>query len=540
MYCTALVSSRRCFLPSFRSFSSSIRIVHVTDSEGTASLKHSLSLSPSSSVYYHPDRGLQFRTSHSSVRSHSGSSSNSFIHFIYGGDATDRGPNDLETLQLLVDFKQKYPNQVHLLVGNRDIKMTRLPIELHPHLIKERIKTTKSPYWIKPSSLLPIDLIKEQMIHQSIHNTTIDDYMKLLSIEQCQILYLQWMLKYTMGSPEAWNYRMKEIIHSHNSTHHQTIQHVTLQSFLSATNPIHDGIQAKYLRMGQVAVQIPHTGVLAVHGAITEQNIGLIPGVGPLNEKNENNACITPHDVIPCASPPLLTDWIKQLNLWYEKQLEHWHKDIQKHHSHPILSPIGLDSLNRAVLPVENRPKFPMTADYLTDKRGFQNIPNTVSNYLKSNGISLLLTGHQPIGDYPAVLRSDAVRLPSESPTPGLLFLNGDTSYGGFGRSDFSMTNPRGPVAHLTEIEVFKPGTMEVHVNGIISDGSTVNQTWRIENGNIVGDPFIGRVVKGHELVQCRLENANYRLAHQKEHKIHYREVDEKEVQALVMEAGGH
>jgi len=42
-------------------------------------------------------------------------------HFVYGGDAADKGPGTLRFLEALVRLKKKYPGRVHLLFGNGDV-----------------------------------------------------------------------------------------------------------------------------------------------------------------------------------------------------------------------------------------------------------------------------------------------------------------------------------------------------------------------------------------------------------------------------------
>ncbi|CAJ1453795.1 unnamed protein product, partial [Effrenium voratum] len=55
---------------------------------------------------------------------------NSSDTFVFGGDVFDKGTGDLRIAQQLVHFKQRYPERVHLLAGNRDVNKLRLPAEL--------------------------------------------------------------------------------------------------------------------------------------------------------------------------------------------------------------------------------------------------------------------------------------------------------------------------------------------------------------------------------------------------------------------------
>lgn len=51
-------------------------------------------------------------------------------HFIHGGDVCDRWAGDLRIISDLLAFKKKYPENVHFLLGNRDVNKLRLPVAL--------------------------------------------------------------------------------------------------------------------------------------------------------------------------------------------------------------------------------------------------------------------------------------------------------------------------------------------------------------------------------------------------------------------------
>lgn len=67
-------------------------------------------------------------------------------YFIYGGDVCDRGVGDLRILQDLVSLKKRYPERVHLILGNRDINKMRLLTELQPESYSQPGET----YWTGP------------------------------------------------------------------------------------------------------------------------------------------------------------------------------------------------------------------------------------------------------------------------------------------------------------------------------------------------------------------------------------------------------
>ena len=74
-------------------------------------------------------------------------------HFVFGGDVVDRGPGDLRVLSDLVNLRRSYPDRVHFIMGNRDINKMRIPIELHPSIIKIPPKV----FWLKENELCAAD-----------------------------------------------------------------------------------------------------------------------------------------------------------------------------------------------------------------------------------------------------------------------------------------------------------------------------------------------------------------------------------------------
>jgi hypothetical protein len=49
---------------------------------------------------------------------------------VFGGDLFDKGKHDIRLANLICDLKEKYPDRVWLLMGNRDINKMRLSSEM--------------------------------------------------------------------------------------------------------------------------------------------------------------------------------------------------------------------------------------------------------------------------------------------------------------------------------------------------------------------------------------------------------------------------
>ena len=51
-------------------------------------------------------------------------------HLVFGGDVVDRGGEDLKVLDIVLGLKEKYPDNVHLVMGNRDANKMRIGQEV--------------------------------------------------------------------------------------------------------------------------------------------------------------------------------------------------------------------------------------------------------------------------------------------------------------------------------------------------------------------------------------------------------------------------
>ena len=96
---------------------------------------------------------------------------------VFGGDMCDRGSGDVRVVQDIVKLKEKYPNRVHVILGNRDINKMRLTVELS----KKALQSPPDVYWNK-------DVLASQV------NQKASDRLK-------------WILLRTMGAPIAFESR---------------------------------------------------------------------------------------------------------------------------------------------------------------------------------------------------------------------------------------------------------------------------------------------------------------------------------------------
>lgn len=278
--------------------------------------------------------------------------------FVFGGDAVDRGPHSRRLVAALLDAKRRQPDRVVLIAGNRDINKLRLARELHG----------------LPPRMIPDDLRRGP-----------------------RGPLLRWILEKTMGAAQAFEHRRAELV----ATGQPSDDEAVATSF--ADDVAEGGPLAAYLAECQLGVLVPAADggqTLVVHGAVTPENLGVVPG----------EARATPDDV---------PGWIERLNRFYTSQLQLFLGASPKERLgdrpawRPIVdyqAPILGTQQNQASV-IYGRP---------TDARGNPHLPGPdVVRRLKAAGVRRVLVGHTPAGDCPALIRA-----------PGLTLVMADNSYG--------------------------------------------------------------------------------------------------------------
>ena len=130
-------------------------------------------------------------------------------HFVYGGDTVDKGPGDIRLVRALVSLKKRYPDRVHLLVGNRDLNKLRLLSELSESDMKRDLDCIPKPFWERDAKSL-----KEYLLEVQLNtNGAAGDSGTAKSLDECnnRAERLRYMLKHTMGCPETFEFRREEI-----------------------------------------------------------------------------------------------------------------------------------------------------------------------------------------------------------------------------------------------------------------------------------------------------------------------------------------
>jgi hypothetical protein len=289
---------------------------------------------------------------------------------VYGGDTIDRGPASVRMVRALVRAAQEKPDRVVLLAGNRDINKLRLPRELGPH----------------PPDGAPGPLPDR----------------------------LRWILARTMGAGQAFAHRAAELGEEDDAV---------VRSFLDDVAPP-DGPLLTYLRLARLGWR--WRDVLFLHGAVTEDNLGVVPGAPPSDSVDQ---------------------WLVALNAFLANQIRSYIQD-----------PTGADHrpLVRYQAPVPGTRANPGSVVYgrPVDASGNPLLPPaTLRRRLMSEGVRRVVVGHTPTGDTPSFVHED-----------GFTLFLGDTSYSPLERGARIELGPEDAVIVGAALVDGVPGPVEVRI----------------------------------------------------------------------------
>jgi len=392
-------------------------------------------------------------------------------YVVFGGDAPDKGPGDLRIVRLLVLLQRANPERVFLLVGNRDSNKLRLAAELADGEIhdKDPVSYLDSVSW---------EGRKQQLA----------DFLSENGLQRTQFNALRWTLEKTMGARMAIQNRRSELQVLGKPSTDADI----LRSFRDLVDPqAAEPWQLWYLQAAQVMVVIGDC--LFVHGALRSRGLLLVPAEDCRDGKSEGQP---PPLRLPESTT--LEEWAAELNQWKARQLR-WFEAF------PRFVHDG-DSRWRGGMPL----MMPSLVGCRVMIDGFLQGGNCaalepdVAEYLSRHGIRRIFTGHQPVGQSPAVMR-----------TGDIVVMAVDTSFSN-PQAAATSANPadcRGCAVSTVTIEA-----KSTQVSGILSDGTEHGFCLPLDEeacpdamyiGHSFADGSWGRTMVDGQVQTCRGEGFN-------------------------------
>ena len=414
--------------------------------------------------------------------------------FIFGGDTQDRGIGDIRFVNILLKFKDEYPDRVEFIIGNRDANKIRFYSELSEKITKTNkylSKYDKFPYWVDE---------KERI--------SIREYLEKNNYEINIVNRLKYILEYTMGSSGSFEKRRVELAILLNKNAKLISDEDIVNSFLNSVSPrpvnvknSNDNYLLKYLKYGKISYIFGEH--IFIHGAINKNNIGYVPSTqkDPKKQKIIDDVKL----------------WVYGLNNWFNKELNEYILDpeyggiTKKRKGYKIID-YSVPSNNRTVV----------YADNLKNGNG-QYINNKVIKYLNKGEIYSIISGHRPHGDCPLVLRSK-----------NLTAVSADISYSDRGHISKWGIDNRGSA--VCEVLLYINGDIQIH--GILRDKSKYNYIIKNKKSEDTSksskyDKYVGIQLKNNYWVK-NVKNSKYLISYAEGFELDEKWISIKELMSLL------
>jgi len=330
---------------------------------------------------------------------------------VYGGDIWDRGGSDLYVIRQLLDLQKRYEGRVHFIMGNRDMNKMRIlneigldgQGELPPH---------DGVYWLRGTGRQGDPLLKDSRVSQ------------ISAAER-----LKWILSQTMGSPDAFELRKKEL------------------QLESGDNVTDDNVVASYRRSCHPTGEMGHY-LQQAHLALRLGNVLFIHGSLPLTQSTLRQACeqrTQPREFWndfkfampwnPDSKPHSVNEWLDTLENFARNHVAGWRDHVTQlegesgNTHHDIWSTKGgydystsgkgyeaLMQYGMGWTPDGNRNPTVVYSSWLNNGLPYRFLPDTskqedvmfaqlTREFFNTAGIQLIASGHQPHGDMPTRIR---------------------------------------------------------------------------------------------------------------------------------------
>jgi hypothetical protein len=331
---------------------------------------------------------------------------------VYGGDVWDRGGSDLYVIRQLLDLHKRHAGRVHFIMGNRDLNKMRILSELG--CIGGEMPPHGGVYWLKGTGRLGDPLL----------NT---------SVSSSPSRRLQWMLAQTMGSPDAFELRRKEL---ERTSGQEVTDDDVVASYQRSCHPT--GEMGQYLRSAHLALRLGST--LFIHGALPLTHSTLHKAC-----KNDVNVKDFWTDFTFCMpwrtqermneNPHSVDEWLEALEKFAQDRLSMWQDHVIQLENEPDRVQNGVWSTKGGYnywtsnqhyedlmqygmgwTPDGQRNPTVVYSSWLKNGLPHRFMPNVSSEedsmyatltaeFFKVANLQLIVSGHQPHGDMPTPIR---------------------------------------------------------------------------------------------------------------------------------------
>ena len=393
---------------------------------------------------------------------------------VFGGDVCDKGGSDLYVLRQLLSLVRRYNsdkdpldpnNRVHLIMGNRDVNKLRIfdelvgcpqtpnlqPLSEKAKVISLGLNTTNENLRKTTTTAARIELPPHEGLYWLRDTGRVGDP-ELYERDQTRRVpsdsagdRLKWMLRNTMGSPDAFVFRREELSRDNNVPLRSITDDHVAQSYIDTcapkSNNQDDNLMIQYLLNASPIKRIGNA--LFLHGALPRN-----PTSTPSNSSNRNGfdySYALPWRVETTSFETSPIQVLEEINLFAIDQMKRFcssnytipksstpwctvggYHETSAHPGGPLMQ-YGMSSLpDRTKNPTviynswlsDSMPEFIYNPELATQKHLLQ-------DFLYQTQIQMIVTGHKPHGDSPL-----PIKILSSNNQPCWI-VTGDTSYSG-------------------------------------------------------------------------------------------------------------
>ena len=127
-------------------------------------------------------------------------------HFVFGGDSQDQGIGDIRFVKMLLDFKEKNKEQVHLIAGNRDVNKMRLKAELYE--VEKYFDPNSTSLLFEDN--FPCWLEGDKDAFRKFVNE--EEFSRIPTLIEMKKKYLDWAFTKTLGMHFSFKNRAQELL----------------------------------------------------------------------------------------------------------------------------------------------------------------------------------------------------------------------------------------------------------------------------------------------------------------------------------------
>lgn len=399
-------------------------------------------------------------------------------HFVFGGDSCDKGPGTLRCLQALVNLKMKYPERVHLIMGNRDINKMRWTSELTQDEVDRLSPDYPGAFWVPiDKNTSPWDYFRGLAAEaEGVH---IDDLSEKQIRRHCtKANKMRYHLKFDMGSDGEFEFRRQELAIILDRDIKDISDDEVMVSYEDSLED--GGVMREFILQGELACLLGTT--LFIHGQIIGNQFS---NCGDKDQTAWSVGVVPKGDGYHFREVKDLRKWIHELNSWGKRSVEAWVKNPTWVHPPTECSYEGWFGRGAAELiaygtPVTRVPSV-VYCRWLEANCMPKQYPPELVKYLRDEDVHRVVVGHTPHGTCPTVIPHDG----------GVTCIMADTSYSHMKSNLAYDGDNRG----ASVCEVVLQG-QSCKVKGTASAGQVVDyEVPHKSSGRCIGDPHIGALL---------------------------------------------